>query len=173
MTNASVSIRSAAHAPSSQKFIIGPVTSRALLIVVIGAAFATVLDLPDSRVAAGVDPEFVRLLRFMALVKAAMASAVLAALFWRLAMPISPKRFAVYAILSGAMVAGPPLIWGMAHVGLGAVLLQSGLVAMAVLLWRDPAAAVRLTDLLRARAQSRRTHALQSCSFRPALEEDR
>jgi hypothetical protein len=95
--------------------------------------------------------DFARLLRSMALLKALMAVGAAAAVLWRLASPIGPAWFAAYALSCAAMAAGPGMIWGMAHVGSGALLLHAGLLAAIVLVWRDPAVAARLAVLVAAK----------------------
>ncbi len=42
------------------------------------------------------------------------------------------------------MAAGPVLIWDMAHIRSGALLLHAGLLAGGLLLWRDPVVGARL-----------------------------
>jgi hypothetical protein len=44
--------------------------------------------------------------------------------------------------------AGPGLVWGLAHIVLGSLLLHGGLIAMALLIWRDPAAIARLSEII-------------------------
>lgn len=46
------------------------------------------------------------------------------------------------------MMAGPGLIWGLAHIGLGALLLHAGLAATLILLWCDPQVGTRLATLV-------------------------
>jgi hypothetical protein len=95
--------------------------------------------------------DFARLLRSMALLKAFMAAGAGAAVLWRLASPIGPAWFAAYALSCAAMAAGPGMIWGMEHVGAGALLLHGGLLAGIVLVWRDPAVSQRLADMVEAK----------------------
>jgi hypothetical protein len=92
-----------------------------------------------------------RLMRFMAAIKLVIAIAGAAAVLWRLGVAISLPLFGVYAVSCAAMAAGPGLIWDMVHVGLGALLLHGGLFATIVLVWRDPAVAARLADMVAAR----------------------
>jgi hypothetical protein len=49
------------------------------------------------------------------------------------------------------MAAGPGLIWQMAYVRTGALLLHAGLFAALILLWRDPAMGARLGAMVAAR----------------------
>jgi len=97
-----------------------------------------------------------RLMRFMAGLKAAMALAAAASLFWRLGSPVRLSWYAAYAASTAAMAAGPGLIWGMVHIGLGALCLHGGLLATILLLWRDPATAARLAGMVTARRRAAR-----------------
>ena len=56
---------------------------------------------------------------------------------WRLRYPVRPALAAGYLVSLGAMAAGPGLIWSMAHVVLGAVVLHASLLAYAVMFLRD------------------------------------
>jgi peptidoglycan/LPS O-acetylase OafA/YrhL len=107
--------------------------------------------------AAQAEPDLVRLMRFMAGVKALLAFGAAAAVVWRLGAPVTALRLAAYATAAAAMAAGPGLIWGMTHVVAGSVLLHGGLVATVLLLWRDPGTALWLNMVLTAR-RVRRLH---------------
>jgi hypothetical protein len=96
-------------------------------------------------------PDLTRLLRAMAAIKLLIAVPVTAAIFWRLGSAIALPWFAAYALAAAAMAAAPGLIWSMAHVGLGAMLLHGGLLATILLLWRDKAMAARLDAIISAR----------------------
>jgi hypothetical protein len=115
-----------------------------VLAVAAAAGFAPESSLAVSH--AGAD--LTRLLRFMAVIKAVIAVGAAAVVFWRLAVPVSLPWFAAYAMAGAAMAAGPGVIWGMAHVGLGALLLHGGLFATILLLWRDPATSGRMQAIL-------------------------
>ncbi len=121
----------------------------------VGLSFALTDAPAASRAVADAGVELTRLLRFMAVIKGAMALAAVGALFWRLGSEVSLGRFVAYGACCTAMVAGPGLIWDMAHVGLGALLLHGGLIAVIILLWRDPAVPVRLQAALAARRAQR------------------
>ena len=88
------------------------------------------------------------LLRAMAVIKALMGAGVGAAVFWRLSLPVSAARLGLYSAGCASMAAGPILIWNMAEVAQGAVLLHVGLAMSLILLWRDPAVGRRLSDLI-------------------------
>ncbi len=96
-------------------------------------------------------PALTRLMRFMAGLKAVMVMAASAAVLWRLGAAISLPRFAAYAVTCASMAAGPGLIWGMAHIGLGALLLHGGLFATLLLIWFDPAVSARLAGIIATR----------------------
>jgi hypothetical protein len=134
---------------------VSPAMSRAVLLAVITIAFVAGFHATSAPASAAFiahdDAALTRLMRFMAVVKAGLALAACAAVLWRLGTAITLARFAAYAVSGGAMVAGPGLIWGMAHVGLGALLLHGGLIATVLLLWRDPAVGSRLAALVAAR----------------------
>jgi hypothetical protein len=74
-----------------------------------------------------------------------------AAVLWRLGAAISLPGFVAYAVTCALMAAGPGLIWGMAHIGLGALLLHGGLFATILLIWFDPAVSARLAGILATR----------------------
>jgi hypothetical protein len=97
-----------------------------------------------------------RLMRFMAGLKALRAAAAVAAVLWRLGVAASAGWFGAYALGCAAMAAGPVLIWGLVHVGLGALLLHGGLLAVILLLWRDPAVAQLLEGVLTRRVTAAR-----------------
>ena len=87
---------------------------------------------------AGAGAELTRLLRAMAVIKLALVAGAVWLVDWRLRFPARPALAAGYVASLAAMAAGPGLIWAMAHVAAGAVLMHGGLAALLVLLWRDP-----------------------------------
>ena len=129
----------------------GAARLRGLLILGVVLAAAGGLAVPGNGAAALLDPELTRLLRAMAALKALAAAGAIAAVLWRLGAPVTLLRFAGYVLACAAMAAGPGLIWQMAHVAGGALLLHGGLLAAIVLLWRDPAVGARLAERLTAR----------------------
>ncbi len=120
----------------------------AVMVVCAAVAFAGV-DAQASAAAARADgPALARLMRFMAGVKSLMALCAAGAVMWRLGVAASWGWLGAYMAACGAMAAGPVLIWGLTHVGLGALLLHGGLLACVVMLWRDPAVGARLEAIL-------------------------
>ena len=104
-----------------------------------------------SQAAHAAGPELTHLLRAMAGLKMLFAGAAVGAIAWRLQAPAGWGRLAAYGLACSAMAAGPGLIWDMAYLRLGALLLHGGLLASVVLLWRDPATAARLHQAIAAR----------------------
>ncbi len=134
---------------------VSPVGARVLLIAAVLAAGLGGIVVADTGTAAQAaihaDGDLTRLLRAMAVLKAVMAAGATAAVFWRLGAAAPWPWLAAYLATCAAMVAGPGVIWGMAHVGLGALLLHGGLLAAILLLWRDPAVGARLSALVASR----------------------
>jgi hypothetical protein len=132
-----------------------PALARAGILLVVTAALAAgYLATGGAATAAAVAHDgaaLTRLMRFMAALKGGLALGAAAAVVWRLGAAVTVPWFAAYALACGAMAAGPGLIWGMAHVGLGALLLHGGLLASILLLWRDPVVGNRLAALVDAR----------------------
>lgn len=104
---------------------------------------------PEAAIQAG--PELVRLMRFMAALKAGLALLAVGAVVWRLRAPVVVGRFVAYAAAVAAMSAGPGLIWGMSDIVAGSALLHGGLLATVLLLWRDPGTAAWLDGLIAGR----------------------
>ena len=129
--------------------------ARAALLLVLAAAVAAGLFATGAQASAHASLEagadLTRLLRGMAVIKGLMASCAVAGVVWRLGSAATLAWAAAYAAACAAMGAGPGLIWGMVHVGAGALLLHGGLLACLIMLWRDPVVATRLAVLVAAR----------------------
>lgn len=150
---------SAAFESLPARVALSPAVTRSLLALIIAAALAGGFVVTPAEVArhavGGAGADLARLLRAMAAIKLLMAAAVAAAILWRLGTTITPARFTAYALASAAMAAGPGLIWDMAYIRTGAVLLHGGLLASAVVLWRDPTIGERLAVIVAARRARR------------------
>ena len=135
-----------------------PGLARAALLLIVAAAIAAALLAAGGetsvRAVQNAGADLTRLLRAMAMLKALMAACAIAAVVWRLGVAATPVWFTAYAAASAAMGAGPGLIWGMDHVGAGALLLHGGLLAGVLLLWRDPEVERRLAAMVAARRLS-------------------
>jgi hypothetical protein len=127
---------------------LSPSSARLILVLVacaaIAASAAATGSAASSRAVAEAGPDLTRLLRAMAGIKMLLAGLAAVAVYWRLGAATGALRLAGYAAACGAMAAGPALIWDMAHVGAGALLLHGGLLATILLLWRDPGTAAVL-----------------------------
>lgn len=150
---------------------LSPNVSRLLLILFVAAASVSgflIAGKDATSLAVMNDGEdLTRLLRAMAALKAFIAACAAAAVIWRLGSRVSPAWFTAYALACCAMGAGPGLIWGMAYVGTGALLLHGGLLASLLLIWRDPVVAKRLSGIIAARRHSIRSQSgLRSVSGR-------
>ena len=129
------------------------------LVAIAGAALAGFLATDHASAAHAISrdgPELTRLLRSMALLKLLMAAAATAGVLWRLGSAAGPFWLAAYATAGVAMWMGPGLIWDMAHLKLGALLLHGGLFGSLVLLWRDPMVGERLAAIIAARREALR-----------------
>ncbi len=128
-----------------------------LLMIAAAAAAFVAADPQATRLAVQQDgASLTRLLRFMAGLKALLAACAAASVVWRLGAAASLGWFGAYALTCAAMAAGPVLIWSLVHVGLGALLLHGGLLAVILLLWRDPAVAEMLDAVLARRITAAR-----------------
>ncbi len=130
----------------------------AVLLVALAAAAAGFMatDSPTVARTVALDPDLAWLLRAMAVLKMAAAAAATAGIAWRLGTTATPAWLAGYALALAAAWAGPGLIWDMAHLRLGALLLHGGLAGALVLLWRDPVAGARLGAIIEARRHALR-----------------
>ena len=137
------------------RLAVSPAWSRAVLVSVIALAvavsFVATAGPASSAATLAAGDDLTRLLRAMAVLKAAMAGAAAAGVVWRLGSPVAPLWLLSYAAGCAAMAAGPGLIWRMTSVGSGALLLHGGLLAICMLLWRDPVVGGRLAALVSAR----------------------
>lgn len=150
-----------ADAPAVSGAAISPrLTQAVILLAIVGGALAGVMTTDaaaSARAVAHAGPDLTRLLRAMAALKAAMAAGVAGAVLWRLKTPAPAAWLAAYATACAAMAAGPGLIWDMVRLGSGALLLHAGLIAAAVLVWRDPEVGRRLAAMLAERRAALRT----------------
>jgi len=111
-----------------------------LAAVMVGAAmgFAVTSAPAASQAVSDAGAELTRLLRAMALIKVVLAAGVVWLIAWRLRFPVNPLLAAGYIAGAAVMAIGPGLIWDMAHVALGALLLHGAGALLLVLFWRDP-----------------------------------
>jgi hypothetical protein len=126
---------SPAATPIRQRTPIRRVALAAAVLLAAGAAHLVGDDDASARAAAA-DPELARLLRSMALTKAAMAAAAVWLADRLLRLPLGTGLAAGIVSAVAAMAAAPVLMWHVAHVGAGALLFQAGALLLLVLGWR-------------------------------------
>ena len=116
-----------------------PRSVRARRALIAAVAVAAILGLAAGHASApnAPEPALVNLVRFMAVIKLAMAAAAAWLLHWRLARPAAGAATAGAILAVCAMAAAPGLIWGMAHVLLAAALFHAGLLALLAMAWSD------------------------------------
>lgn len=105
-----------------------PIRRRAVLALATAAALTAGATLGTP--AAGVEPDLVRLMRFMALMKGGFAALALAACWYRLARPAAPWRELVYLAAPALTAGGALALWRLAGPGLAAGVLHLGLLAL-------------------------------------------
>ncbi len=144
-----------APAVDSAGLRLGTAGARSLLVLAFTAAAiagaATTLLPASAHAVADAGADLTRLLRAMAGLKALMAGAAFWAVLWRLGAPATLPWLAGYGVAAAAMAGGPGMIWSMAYIRSGALLLHAGLFATIVMLWRDPAMGRRLGEMLASR----------------------
>lgn len=163
-----LAVNLASAAPVEARRIGQPWVSRGVILAVMAVAATAGALFSDAAVSSQVvlqaGADLTRLMRFMAAMKGTMALGAAVAVLWRLGASVTALRLSAYAVACAAMAAGPGLIWGMVHVGMGALLLHGGLLATVLLLWHDAAVAMRLDAVL----HRRRSPALRQVSARSA-----
>jgi hypothetical protein len=114
-----------------------PSLLRALLLLGCAAAIGVALGFGDPAPSLRADPELAVLLRGMALIKAGIVMAALAAIAWRLGHPIG--RATALAYLAGAWLtaAATALIWQLSAITLAAALFHVGALALLVVAYTD------------------------------------
>lgn len=128
----------------------GSALRRAGLIAATTAAIVAATALSDPAPLARADAELAALLRGMAALKALLAIAAFAAVFWRFGAPIGMSLGVVYAASTAAMAAGAALIWGLSHIGFTAIAFHAALIALAFAALRDGRIATLTTKKRRA-----------------------
>jgi hypothetical protein len=142
------------RAPACVPGQIGRLAAAGVVILAVAAALLATGQQESQQAVLQAGADLTHLLRAMAGLKTLMSAAVLGAIVWRMRAPVTWPFLAGYLAASGAMAAGPALIWGMVHVASGAMLLHGGLLASVLLLWRDPATAGLLSEAVAARRRA-------------------
>lgn len=110
---------------------------RAGLLAGCAASVCAALWLGDPRPALDADVELARLLRGMAVIKAAICLLALGALWWRFGHPTSRRLAAAY-LLGAWLVAGASmLVWQLTLVPAAAIAFHAGELTLLIAAWRD------------------------------------
>ena len=125
-------VQAAARRPSMRVVLAAAVLAGGVI------GFAATQEATAADAVANAGAELTRLLRAMAALKVLLAAGVVWLIDWRLRYPINPRLAAAYVIGAAVMATGPGLIWDMAHVALGALLLHGAGAMLLVLFCRDP-----------------------------------
>jgi hypothetical protein len=83
------------------------------------------------------DPDLARLLRGMALIKGMIVIGAVAAVFWRLAWPVSRSAAATYLVSSWALAGSTMLIWQLSHIVAAALVFHAAALSILWVSWRE------------------------------------
>ncbi len=126
-------------APRLDFAIAAPGLRTALVAVSIGAA-GLVYAAGDPAAFLRADPALGRLLQGMAALKALMALAICAALYWRFKTPIGPAPALGYLACAAALWGGAAAIWRLSFLGETAIFFHAALIGFAFIALKDQAA---------------------------------
>ena len=110
---------------------------RALLLAGCVASAAAAGWLADPAPVLQADPELARLLRGMALIKAAFMLAAVGVLLWRFGRPMTPTTAGAYLAGTWMVCGASLLIWYLSAIPFAALLFHSGALLLLVAAWRD------------------------------------
>jgi hypothetical protein len=128
------------RAPSALPLTRGVDTRWLLRVVLVGGAvlavgIAAVMGDPAAYLHA--DPGLGALLRGMAVIKAFLTVAAMAALIWRFARPIGYRVAALYLGGAWCMAAASMIVWRLSHIGVGALVFHAGELTLLVVAWQE------------------------------------
>jgi hypothetical protein len=130
-----------ANRASSELPIASGVDTRWLLraLLVGGAALAVGIAAVTGDPAAylSTDPGLGALLRGMAVIKAFLTAAAMAALLWRFARPIGYRVAALYLGGAWCMAAASMIVWRLSHIGVGALVFHAGELTLLFVAWQE------------------------------------
>jgi hypothetical protein len=120
--------------PASRRLRLGGMLLGGCVLAVLAAA---AVGRPEPLLQA--DPELARLLRGMALIKAAIVVAALAALLWRVGRPLSDGLTGAYLAGAWSAAGACMLIWQLDFIPTAIVMFHLGELTLLVAAWRDNA----------------------------------
>jgi hypothetical protein len=85
-----------------------------------------------------VDPDLVRVIRFMALIKGGLALSAFLGSYWRLARPAALWRTSIYVAGPSLIAAGAIGLWSLHYLGVAALGLHLGLLVLLAAVLTDP-----------------------------------
>ena len=121
---------------------------RSIIVLALLAGAAGGLMLGAGAASIGSEAELTQLLRAMAILKLFFVAAAAGTILWRLQVPVAGPMLAAYALTCAAMVAGPGMIWYLAHLGPASLLLHGAVAVSALLLWREGVVADLLESII-------------------------
>ena len=124
--------RLASAAPSTVVSVL-----RIALVLGCVMAIGIAIRLGDPSVYLHADPALARLLRAMALIKGTIAIAAVAAVFWRLAWPVTKPVAAGYLVACWAIAGSTMLIWQLSYIVPAALLFHSAALSLLLVSWRE------------------------------------
>ena len=130
-------LRLALRGASSRASWTSPWVLRCALLGGAVAAVAVAALFGDPAAHLRADPDLSRLLRGMAVIKAALALGALAVLSWRFARPIAPATAMAYVVGAWLMAAASMIVWRLSFIGLGALAFHSGELTLLIVAWRE------------------------------------
>jgi hypothetical protein len=101
------------------------------------AAMALAAWLGEPRPAILADPDLAFVLRGMALIKAAIAAAVFALVWWRAGRPVSTARFLGYLTCTALLATAAILVWKLAVVAATSIVFHAMLLLLGLLALTD------------------------------------
>ncbi len=110
---------------------------RALLAGGVALAVAVAATAGDPAAYLHADPSLGLLLRGMAVIKALLTAAAVAALLWRFARPIGRRVAILYLAGTWCMAAASMLVWRLAHIGIGALVFHAGELTLLFVAWHE------------------------------------
>jgi hypothetical protein len=110
---------------------------RLLLLLTVPAAVALAAWLGEPRPAILADPDLAFVLRGMALIKAAIAAAVFALVWWRAGRPASTARFFGYLTCTTLLATAAILVWKLAVVAATSIVFHAMLLLLGLLSLTD------------------------------------
>ena len=144
-------------------------SARGALVLLTAAAVLGAGALAARDPGAALDPDLVRVLRFMALIKGGFALAAFAGCFWRLARPAGPWRMPIYVVGPPLIAAGAIGLWSAQALPIAAAGLHLGLLALLAAALTDPRFLPDLARLGRGGTADRPIRFPETRSMRRAL----